>query len=151
MAVTARPERPPAPTERPAQTSDQNRPTPGEAWSPEAAAEVRQAGKQFDKNWVVRNLDLKVDCGEIFGIFGPSGSGKTTTIRLLLGLLRPDEGEIRVLGTTPRKFGARTRARIGYMPQLFVLYPELSVQENLHLVASLYGLGWLRRRRLMRE
>jgi ABC-2 type transport system ATP-binding protein len=120
-------------------------------WSPEAAIEVRGAGKRFDETWVVRNLDFTVERGSIFGIFGPSGSGKTTTIRLLLGLLGADEGEIRVLGTSPRRFKSRTRARIGYMPQLFVLYPEHSVMENLSLVASLYGLGWLKRRKPMRR
>jgi ABC-2 type transport system ATP-binding protein len=120
-------------------------------WSPEAAIEARGAGKRFDDEWVVRNLDFTVERGAIFGLFGPSGSGKTTTIRLLLGLLGADEGEIRVLGTSPRRFRARTRGRIGYMPQLFVLYPELSVMDNLNLVASLYGLGWLKRRKPMRR
>jgi ABC-2 type transport system ATP-binding protein len=100
---------------------------------------------------VLRNLGFAVETGTIFGLFGPSGSGKTTAIRLLLGILAPDDGEIQVLGTPPNRFSARVRSRIGYMPQQFVLYPELSVSENLHLVASLYGLGWLKRRRPMRQ
>jgi ABC-2 type transport system ATP-binding protein len=111
-----------------------------------SAVEVRGAGKHFGAARVIRGLDFVVGHGAIFGLFGPSGSGKTTTIRLLLGLLAPDEGAVTVLGTEPRRCGADIRARIGYMPQLFVLYPELSVAENLELVASLYGLGWLRRR-----
>jgi ABC-2 type transport system ATP-binding protein len=109
-----------------------------------------RVGKRFD-DWVVRNLTFRAEYGTIFGLFGPSGSGKTTTLRLLLGLLRPDEGGIRVLGREPRRFRARTREKIGYMPQLFVLYPELTVRENLELAASLYGLGWLRRRKPMRQ
>lgn len=115
------------------------------------AVGVRGAGKRFGQTWVVRGLDFAVERGTIFGLFGPSGSGKTTTLRLVLGLLGPDEGEVRVLGTVPSRFTARTRARIGYLPQLFVLYPELSVWENLDLVASLYGLGWWKRRAPMRR
>jgi ABC-2 type transport system ATP-binding protein len=117
----------------------------------ETAIALHGAGKCFGETWVLRHLNFMVESGTIFGLFGPSGSGKTTIIRLMLGLLVPDEGEISVLGTSPRRFGTRTRARIGYMPQLFVLYPELSVLDNLHFVASLYGLGWLKRRRLMRQ
>jgi ABC-2 type transport system ATP-binding protein len=118
---------------------------------PEPAIEARQAGKRFGGDWVVRGLDFAVEPGSIFGLFGPSGAGKTTTLRLLLGLLAPDEGEIRVLGTTPDRFSARTRGRIGYLPQLFVLYPELTTFQNLNLVASLYRLGWWRRRKSMRR
>jgi ABC-2 type transport system ATP-binding protein len=112
-----------------------------------SAVSLQGVGKEFDGTWVVRDLDLTVQPGTIFGLFGPSGSGKTTSIRLMLGLLHPDAGEVLVLGRQPRRFTARRRAEIGYMPQLFVLYPELSVEENLDLVASLYGLGWLKRRR----
>ena len=117
----------------------------------EHAVEFRGTGKRYGDSWVIRNLDVAVEAGSIFGLFGPSGSGKTTAIRLLLGLVGADEGEISVLGTAPRRFKASARARIGYMPQLFVLYPELSVMENLHLVASLYGMGWLKRRMPMRQ
>ncbi len=123
----------------------------GVASPAETAIELHGAGKRFGETWVLRKLDFTVERGTIFGLFGPSGSGKTTLIRLLLGLLAPDEGAISVLGIAPRRFDTRTRARIGYMPQLFVLYPELSVMDNLNFVASLYGLGWLKRRRLMRQ
>lgn len=116
-----------------------------------AAIEVRGAGKHYDHTWVLRGLDFSVQRGSIFGLFGPSGSGKTTGIRMLLGLVAADEGEIHVLGRPPRRFTGHTRAQIGYMPQLFVFYPELTVQQNLHLAASAYGLGWWQRRRPMRE
>jgi ABC-2 type transport system ATP-binding protein len=65
----------------------------------------------------------------------------------MTGLYRPDSGEMRVLGREPAKFSARTRERIGYMPQQFVLYPNLTVWENLNFVASLYGLGYFSRRK----
>jgi ABC-2 type transport system ATP-binding protein len=148
MAVIARPERSEALAEHQPPTPD---PSVEREWSPRAAVEARNAGKRFGGNWVVRNLHFAAESASIFGLLGPSGSGKTTTIRLMLGLLGLDEGDIRVLGTDPRRFQGRTRARIGYMPQLFVLYPELSAAENLSLVASLYGLGWLRRGRSMRR
>ena len=119
--------------------------------APSNAVEVHGVAKRFGETWVLKHLDFTVEAGTIFGLLGPSGSGKTTTIRLLLGLLAPDEGEVRVLGRPPRTFEARTRARIGYMPQLFVLYPELSVQDNVELVASLYGLGWLKRRKAIHD
>ncbi len=119
--------------------------------APEQAVELLGAGKQFDRTWVVRGLDVAVDRGVIFGLFGPSGSGKTTILRLSLGVLAADEGDVRVLGVDPRRFGAGERARIGYMPQQVVLYPELTVRQNLHVVASLYGLRWPSRRRAMRR
>ena len=140
---------PPSETGSPAEVDGRPSP-PSEARRPEVIT-CRTVGKRYDDNWVLRNLDLAIESGTIFGLFGPSGSGKTTSIRLILGLLAADEGEIEVLGRSPRRFTPSVRAGIGYMPQLFVLYPELSVDENLDLVASLYGLGWLRRRGRKRE
>jgi ABC-2 type transport system ATP-binding protein len=99
----------------------------------------------------VRDLTLSVASGTILGIIGPSGSGKTTTIRLLTGGLTPTRGSVRVLGENPRFFHRRTRERIGYMPQLFTLYPDLTARENVNFVASLFGMLWLRRRRRVSE
>jgi ABC-2 type transport system ATP-binding protein len=96
-------------------------------------------------------MDLVVRKGTILGIIGPSGSGKTTTIRMLTGALRPTTGDIRVLGERPTSFQRSTRERIGYMPQLFTLYPDLSARENVDFVASLFGLLWPRRRRRTKE
>src|SRR4029079_19789146 len=90
---------------------------------------------------------LQVPAGQIFGLVGPSGCGKTTTIRMLTGVYAPSAGQLRVLGARPRTFNKRARERIGYMPQLFVLYPSLTVWENMNFVASLYGLGWFKRRK----
>jgi ABC-2 type transport system ATP-binding protein len=85
----------------------------------------------------------------IFGFIGPSGSGKTTTVRLLTGVLAPDAGELSVLGTRPVDFDRTERTRLGYMPQRSVLYPDLSLWENLGFCASLFGMPWRGRRRRM--
>ncbi len=97
------------------------------------------------------NVTLEVGAGSIVGVIGPSGSGKTTVVRTLTGTLRPTEGTVRVLGEDPLKFHSRTRARIGYMPQNFVLYEELTAAENLAFVGALYGLLWRRRRVRVRQ
>jgi len=104
--------------------------------------------KQFGQEFAVQDVTFEIPQGKIFGFIGPSGSGKTTTVRLLTGIYEPTEGEVSVLGYSPKEFRQSTRAKIGYMPQLFVLYPNLSVWENLNFVASLYGLGLRRGRRL---
>ncbi len=104
--------------------------------------------KQFNDEYAVRDLTFDVPNGTIFGYIGPSGSGKTTTIRLLTGIYPPSAGEVRVFGQSPARFRAGTRERIGYMPQHFVLYPDLSVWENLNFAASIYGMGPGRGKRL---
>ncbi len=102
---------------------------------------------EFTKDVGVYDLSFSIPAGVIFGLIGPSGCGKTTTVRLLTGVLKPQRGTINVLGDAPHKFHTRTRERIGYMPQQFVLYPNLTVIENMNFVASLYGIGWLGRRK----
>jgi ABC-2 type transport system ATP-binding protein len=118
-----------------------------------AASVVTLAGvsKKFGQAEAVSDLSLDVAQGQIFGLIGPSGSGKTTTIRLVLGVLTPDDGEIRVMGSDPRHFSTRQRERIGYSPQGFFLYPTLTVKENLRFVAGLFGVGWRKRRRRIPE
>jgi ABC-2 type transport system ATP-binding protein len=113
--------------------------------------EMRNVTKQWGDKFGVRDISLEVPTGQIFGLVGPSGCGKTTTVRMLTGVYAPSEGELRVLGATPQSFDKRARERIGYMPQLFVLYPTLTVWENLNFVASLYGLNWFRRRKHLQE
>jgi len=92
------------------------------------------------------NVTLEVPRGTVLGVIGPSGSGKTTLIRLLTGTLEPTHGKLTVLGQSPRKFTRSTREKIGYMPQHFVLYEELTAAENVSFVASLFGLLWPGRR-----
>ncbi|MFO7679765.1 MAG: ABC transporter ATP-binding protein [Chloroflexota bacterium] len=104
--------------------------------------------KAFDGVPAVEKLNLDVPAGIIFGFIGPSGCGKTTSVRLLLGIYAADSGEIEVLHKTPQQFGRQERAQIGYMPQQFVLYPDLTVWENLNFAASLYGVPVRRKKRL---
>ena len=106
--------------------------------------------KRYGETDVVKDVSFDVERGQIFGIVGPSGSGKTTLIRMLLGVLRPTTGDLHVLGRHPAKFRRRDREHIGYMPQQFVLFPELSVMENLHFTASIYGVSWFTRGKRMR-
>jgi ABC-2 type transport system ATP-binding protein len=119
--------------------------------SPDDVVFVRNVSRAFDKRTVVHHIDLAVKKGTILGVIGPSGSGKTTTIRMITGALQPTSGEISVLGERPTKFRRSTRERIGYMPQLFTLYPDLTGRENVDFVASLFGLLWPRRRRRIKQ
>jgi ABC-2 type transport system ATP-binding protein len=99
----------------------------------------------------IDQISLIVPTGTILGLIGPSGSGKTTTIRTLTGALQPTSGTVRVLGENPREFRRGTRERIGYAPQLFVLYADLSARENVDFVGALFGMLWRKRRRRVRE
>ena len=116
-----------------------------------AAIEVENLIKRFGSEEVLGGLDLTVEEGEIFGLIGPSGSGKSTFMRILTGYLPPSEGKVEVLNKTPSSFTSKDRRRMGYMPQGFVLYPELSTRQNLNFVAGLYGLKFGKRRRRVRE
>jgi ABC-2 type transport system ATP-binding protein len=100
--------------------------------------------KRFGDQTAVDDLSLDVE-STIFGFIGPSGSGKTTTVRLLTGVQTPSDGTVSVLGREPAAFTEHERAQIGYMPQLSVLFPHLSIMENLRFVASIYGMPWRRR------
>jgi ABC-2 type transport system ATP-binding protein len=104
--------------------------------------------KEFDDMVAVRDVSFEVPEGSIFGFIGPSGSGKTTTIRMLTGRHAPTSGAVEVLGTPPSAFTQELQARIGYMPQHFALYPDLTIWENLSFAAAIYGMGFGRRKRL---
>ncbi|HMQ31466.1 MAG TPA: ABC transporter ATP-binding protein [Chloroflexaceae bacterium] len=95
--------------------------------------------KQLGGKPVLRDLELEVAPGAIFGLFGPSGSGKSTCIHLCCGHLRPDGGSLRVLGEEPARFSRATRRRIGYAAQQFTLSPDLTAAANVAFAAGLYG------------
>lgn len=116
--------------------------------SKEMIIETRNLTKKFDDNVAVDGLNIQIPKGSIFGFIGPSGCGKTTTMRLLLSIYTPTEGEATIFGKPSDSFGRADRERIGYMPQLFVLYPDLTVWENLNFAASIYGFPFGRKERL---
>jgi ABC-2 type transport system ATP-binding protein len=102
--------------------------------------DVHGLTKKFNGRAVVRGLSLQVKRGTIYGFLGPNGSGKTTTIRMLCGLLTPDEGTGTCLGYDIRTETEQIKRQIGYMTQRFSLYQDLSVKENLEFVARIYGI-----------
>ena len=101
---------------------------------------VRGLTKRYGGRAVVDHLDLDVQPGRIHGFLGPNGSGKTTTIRMICGLLRPDEGQGTCLGLDILRDAPRIRRQVGYMTQRFSLYEDLSIEENLDFVARVYGM-----------
>ncbi len=117
----------------------------------QASVELSGVTLRFGDEAGVEDLTLQVPAGTIFGLIGPSGSGKTTTVRICTGVYKPQQGTVRVLGQLPGRNNRRLREQIGYVPQLFTLYPNLTVWENLNFVASLYGLSYRGRRRLISE
>jgi len=109
--------------------------------APDIAIDVEGLTKSFDGRKAVRNLSMRVKRGQIYGFLGPNGSGKTTTIRMLCGLLTPDEGRGTCLGYDIRTQADEIKRHVGYMTQRFSLYQDLSVRENLEFVARLYGVA----------
>jgi ABC-2 type transport system ATP-binding protein len=107
---------------------------------PETVIDVEGLTKSFDGRVVVRNLSMKVTRGTIYGFLGPNGSGKTTTIRMLCGLLTPDSGHGTTLGYDILTQSDEIKRQVGYMTQRFSLYQDLSVRENLELVARIYSI-----------
>jgi drug efflux transport system ATP-binding protein len=105
---------------------------------PEFALRIEGLTKRFGPRVAVDHLSLAVAPGESFALVGPDGAGKTTTMRLLVGIMDPDEGSAEVLGLDPVTQGDQVREHIGYMPQRFGLYGDLTVMENLAFYADLY-------------
>ncbi|TPM35577.1 ABC transporter ATP-binding protein [Mesorhizobium sp. B2-3-4] len=104
------------------------------------AIDVHGLVKRFGDKTVVDHVTMSVAEGEIVGFLGPNGSGKTTTIRIMCGLLTPDEGEGTVLGFDIRTDSLRIKREVGYMTQKFSFYEDLTIGENLQFVARLYRL-----------
>jgi ABC-2 type transport system ATP-binding protein len=103
------------------------------------AIDVRGLTKRFGKKIAVDHIDIAVPEGQVWGFLGPNGSGKTTTIRMLCGLLKADEGSGTCLGLDFRTQPEAIKRRVGYMTQKFSFWEDLSIRENLEFVARLYG------------
>jgi len=112
----------------------------------EAAIAITALHKSFGAAKALDGLDLSVAAGEVHGFLGPNGSGKTTTIRVLLGLLRPDSGEVRMLGGDPWRDAVDLNARLAYVPGDVILWPGITGGEVIDLLGRLRG-GINRRRR----
>jgi ABC-2 type transport system ATP-binding protein len=106
---------------------------------PDVLTELDNVGKKFPKakTAALEGITARIAAGRVTGLIGPDGAGKTTLMRLMAGLMEPTEGVIRVEGLEPLRDADRLRAIIGYMPQKFGLYEDLTVQENLNLHADL--------------
>ncbi|HEX9898729.1 MAG TPA: ABC transporter ATP-binding protein, partial [Candidatus Methylomirabilis sp.] len=115
------------------------------------AIETTNLTRCFGAVTAVAGLNLTVRSGEIFGFLGPNGAGKTTTIRMLCGLLLPSGGTARVAGLDVARDVEAIKRIVGYMPQHFSLYGDLTVEENLDFFAGVYRLSGQERRRRVTE
>ncbi len=100
---------------------------------------IENFSKSYGKIRAVENFSLAIQRGELFGLIGPDGAGKTTTMRTLCTLLPLEDGQMRIAGFDVRRDMASIRSLLGYMPQRFSLYPDLSVEQNLMFFADLFG------------
>lgn len=103
------------------------------------AIDIQGITKKYGNLTALDNVTLSVPEGMMFGLIGPDGAGKTTLYRILTTLLSPDTGTATVAGLDTIRDYKKIRAEIGYMPERFSLYPDLTVNENLHFFASLFG------------
>ena len=98
-------------------------------------AEIKEVSKSYGNIQALDKVSFSVEEGEMFGLIGPDGAGKCTLYRLLATLLVPDSGSLTVMGLDTVKDYRRLRSLIGYMPERFSLYPDLSISENLNFFA----------------
>jgi len=107
---------------------------------PESMVSVENLRKKFGDDEVVRGISFQISRGEFFGLLGPNGAGKTTTIGMLTGLVEPSGGRILIDGNDFFQNPLRSKAKMGFVPQAFALYPTLCALDNLTFFARLYGL-----------
>jgi ABC-2 type transport system ATP-binding protein len=107
---------------------------------PEPVIVVENLTRLFGEFVAVDHINFEVGAGEVVGYLGPNGSGKTTTIRMLLGLLKPSDGKATVLGYDVFNQSEEIRARVGYMSQKFAIYDDLTTLENLTFYGGVYGI-----------
>ncbi|MGB7131462.1 MAG: ABC transporter ATP-binding protein [Candidatus Sulfotelmatobacter sp.] len=108
---------------------------------PQSAIIAEDLTKSFADGRAVDHLSFKVHAGEIFGLVGPDGAGKTTTLRMLAGILPPDEGTARVADFDVVHDPENAKRHLSYMPQRFGLYEDLTVDENIRFYADLFGVN----------
>ncbi len=113
------------------------------------AIDVKGLTKRYGGKAVVDHIDIAVPKGKIYGFLGPNGSGKTTTIRMICGLLTPDDGHGTCLGFDLRRDAAEIKKRVGYMTQKFSYWEDLTIEENLLFTVDMFGLD--RRKERVRE
>jgi ABC-2 type transport system ATP-binding protein len=119
-------------------------PTSNDEWSNPAraaAVELRQLSHRYDDGLVVRDIDLRIEPGEVFGFLGHNGAGKTTVVNILTTLLRPTSGTARVCGFDVVAARDEVTRRIGYLPADVRMYPHLTARENLEFFAALSGVA----------
>jgi len=110
------------------------------------ALSISRLAKDYGTVKALRGITLEVASGELFCISGPDGAGKSTLLRILAGTLQPDSGTVTVLGCDGVSRPAALRYSIGYMPQRFAIYADLTAEENLDFYCTFYGLGAQRTR-----
>lgn len=108
---------------------------------------IDNISKSYAEVKAVRGISLEVNEGEMFGLVGPDGAGKTTTIRMLCGLLKPDDGSATILDLDLKKEKADIKKQIGYLSQKFSLYGDLTIDENIEFFADIHGVRNFRERR----
>ncbi len=104
------------------------------------ALEVRNLRKRFGDVLAVKDISFSIEPKEFFGLLGPNGAGKTTTIRMITGVLRPDSGSVMIEGIDLRTSFLDAKMRMGVIPEVGNIYPDLSARENIELVGRFYGL-----------
>lgn len=117
----------------------------------DAVVETRGLGKSYGRTVALRDLDLSLAAGEVFGYLGPNGAGKTTTLRLLLGLLRPTSGSARVCGYDVWRDSAAVRRHVGFLPGEPALYPTLTGRQHVDYLSHLRGADPFPRARVLAE
>ena len=105
-----------------------------------SAVELKGVGKRYSEILAVDNVDLNVRTGEVFSLPGPNGSGKSTTMKMLLGLVQPDDGSVRVLGIDVQKDPVSVKRQVGYVPESPRLYEFLTGIEYLDFIGDVYGI-----------
>ncbi len=104
------------------------------------AVELKNVTKRYDQIVAVNNVNLTINQGEILGLLGPNGSGKSTTLKMLLGLVQPDEGSVTVLGTDTKADPVSVKRQVGYAPETPHLYEFLTGIEFLDFIGDIYGM-----------